>query len=105
MSSISKVLWVFNSEAKISRANNGIIPSGLCADIVKDESYLSDYNQFLRNKYSSFYKFDSMNELSVNFVDFKLPIFDFGLIKTLTKTNGYIINYPSIINELKVKKN
>lgn len=57
LSSISKILWVFNSEAKISRASNGIISSGLCADIVKDETYSSDYNEFLRNKYSSFYKF------------------------------------------------
>ena len=57
LSLISKILWVFNSEAKISRASNGIISSGLCADIVKDESYASEYNEFLRNKYSSFYKF------------------------------------------------
>lgn len=104
LSSISKILWIFNSDAKISRASNGIISSGLCADIVKDESYSSEYNEFLRNKYSSFYKFESLNALSVNYLDFKLPIFDFGFTKQLTKTGGYLINYASILNELKDKK-
>lgn len=44
LSSISKILWIFNSEAKISRASNGIISSGQCTDIIKDESYSSEYN-------------------------------------------------------------
>lgn len=104
LSSISKILWVFNSDAKISRASNGIISSGLCADIVKDEGFSSEYNEFLRNKYSSFYKFDSINSLSVNYLDFKLPIFDAGFTKQLTKTGGYLINYGAILNELKDKK-
>ncbi len=36
LSSISKILWVFNSDAKISRASNGIISTGQCSDLVKD---------------------------------------------------------------------
>lgn len=104
LSSISKILWVFNSEAKISRASNGVISSALCSDIVKDESYLTEYNEFLRNKYSSFYKFDSINSLSVNYLDFKLPIFDPNFTKQLSKTNGYLIDYAAILNELKPKK-
>lgn len=104
LSSISKILWIFNSEAKICRASNGIISSGLCADIVKDESFSNEYNEFLRNKYSSFFKFESINALSVNYLEFKLPIFDSGFNKQLTKTGGYLINYASILNELKDKK-
>ena len=71
---------------------------------MKDESYLSEYNEFLRNKYNSFYKFELMNALSVNYIDFKLPIFDPNFTKQLTKTSGYLINYSSILNELKDKK-
>ncbi len=45
-----------------------------------------------------------MNSLSVNYIDFKLPIFDPNITKQLTKTNGYLINYTAILNELKDKK-
>jgi len=81
-----------------------VISSALCSDIVKDESYSAEYNEFLRNKYSSFYKFDSINSLSVNYLDFKLPIYDPNFTKQLSKTNGYLIDYASILNELKSKK-
>jgi hypothetical protein len=98
LSSISKILWVFNSEAKISRASNGIISSGQCSDIVKDESYSSEHNEFLRNKYSAFFKFELLNALSVNYLEFKFPIFNLNFTKQLTKTNGFLINYASILN-------
>ncbi len=104
LSSISKILWVFNSDAKISRASNGIISTGQCTDLVRDETYHSEYNEFLRNKYSSFFKFEMLNSLSVNYLEFKLPIFDPTFTKQLTKTNGYLINYASILNDLKIKK-
>ena len=58
----------------------------------------------MRNKYSSFYRFDALNGLQVNYIEFKLPIFDFSFIKSLTKSNGYLINYQQILEELKNKK-
>jgi len=39
-----------------------------------------------------------MNALSVNYIEFKLPIFDPAFTKQLTKTSGYLINYASILN-------
>jgi hypothetical protein len=45
-----------------------------------------------------------MNSLSINYLDFKLPIYDFGFVKTLTKSNGYLIDYATILTELKDKK-
>lgn len=39
-----------------------------------------------------------LNALSVNYIEFKLPIFNPDFTKQLTKTNGYLINYSSILN-------
>lgn len=45
-----------------------------------------------------------LNSLSVNYLEFKLPIYDPNFTKKLTKTNGYLINYAAILDELESKK-
>lgn len=75
-----------------------MISTGQCTDILKDESFNQEYSQFLRNKYFTFYRFDSINALSVNYIPFKYPIYDYSFVKSLTKTNGYIIDINSILD-------
>jgi hypothetical protein len=104
LSSISKILWVFNSDARVFRANNSIISTGQCQDIVNDDSFNREYSEFLRNKYSAFYRFDSLNSLSVHYLEFKLPVADESFQKSLTRTNGYLIDYKKVLEELKTKK-
>jgi len=74
-----------------------MISTGQCTDIIKDESYNQEYSVFLRNKYSTFYRFDSINALSVNYIAFKLPFYDYSFTKSLTRTSGYIIDYSAIL--------
>lgn len=69
-----------------------MLSTGQCSDILKDNTYNTEYQKFLRSKYGSLYKFDSLAQLSVNYIEFKYPIFDLPAIKSLTSTQGYLID-------------
>ena len=43
------------------RANNSVISTGQCSDILRDDGFMRDYEGFLRSKYSVFYRFDALS--------------------------------------------
>jgi hypothetical protein len=73
-----------------------MLSTGQCADILKDNTYNTEYQKFLRNKYGSLYKFDALTQLSVNYIEFKYPLYDFPGIRSLTVNQGYLIDYAAI---------
>lgn len=59
------------------RSSNGVLSTGQCLDISKDNLYNTENHKFLRNKYGSLYKFDQLSLLSVNYIEFKYPVMNF----------------------------
>jgi len=80
----------------VFRSSNSMLSTGQCSDILKDNTYNTEYQKFLRSKYGSLYKFDLLTQLSVNYIEFKYPIFDLAGIKSLTVNQGYLIDYEAI---------
>ncbi len=43
---------------------------------------------------------DELEKLSIHYINFRIPISDTIAFKNLKNTNGYLINYKSILKEL-----
>jgi hypothetical protein len=69
-----------------------MLSTGQCNDILKDNSYNTEYQKFLRSKYGSLFKFDQLSQLSVNYLEFKYPLFDIAAIKSLAGEEGYLVD-------------
>ena len=82
--SITRILWNFAKESRITRASNSVLSTGQCNDILKDNSYNTEYQKFLRNKYGALYRFDHLAQLTLSFIEFKFPILDIPALKALS---------------------
>jgi hypothetical protein len=80
-----------------------MLSTGQCGDIIRDNSYMCEYQKMMRNKYGSFYRFDNLASLDVNYIEFKYPVFDLPIIKNLKNNQGYLIDNQAILGELKSK--
>lgn len=101
---MNRILWVFNREAKITRSSNSTLSTGQVSDLLTDNLYNSEYHRFLRGKYGSLYRFDSLNQLQVGYISFKYPICDLPALKTLNEQQGWLIDTQSLLEELKPKR-
>ena len=68
------------------RSTNNLLTTGQCSDIALCSSYTGEYQTFLRQKYGSLHSFDQLNDLEINYIEFKLPIHDTESLKKLTKS-------------------
>jgi hypothetical protein len=96
LGSITRILRSFARESRISRASNSVLSTGQCADILNDNSFNSEYQKFLRNKYGALYRFDQLSQLSLHFIQFKLPLLDLPALNALAKQEGLLVD-PSAI--------
>ena len=104
ISAIHRILWAFNREAKITRSSNSTLSTGQVNDLLEDNLYNSEYHRFLRSKYGSLYKFSSLNQLQVGYFEFKYPIYDLPALKTLSRQEGWLVDWKGIKEDLKAKK-
>lgn len=63
-----KIVGSFNRESNVFRSTNSILTTGQCSDIVLNNSYAADYQNFLRQKYGAFYTFEQLSELQISFL-------------------------------------
>jgi hypothetical protein len=101
---IHRILWAFNREAKITRSSNSTLSTGQVSDLLGDNLYNSEYHRFLRSKYGSLYRFDSLNKLQIGFIEFKYPICDLPALKLLSRQEGWLIDWKAVREELKEKR-
>ena len=101
ISSIHRILWTFNRQARITRSSNSTLSTGQINDILDDKLYNSEYHRFLRNKHGSLYRFDSLNKLQIGFIEFKYPICDLPALKLLSKQEGWLLDLKAVREQLK----
>jgi hypothetical protein len=104
LASITHVLWHFARESRITRASNSMLSTGQCSDILRDNSYNSEYQKFLRNKYGALYKFDQLAQLSLHFLEFKVPLLDLPALRALSQEEGFLIDRTAIDQELQPQR-
>ena len=92
ISAVEHILWHLNKETRVNRASNSMLSTGQVNDILKGNLFESEYHRFLRNKYGAFYKFDSLSQISVNFLEFKYPVVDLSPLPALADTQGYLLD-------------
>jgi hypothetical protein len=100
LGSITRILRSFARESRITRASNSVLSTGQCADILQDNSFASEYQKFLRNKYGALYRFDQLSQLTLNFLQFKLPLLDLPALRALAKDEGFLVDRAAIEQEL-----
>ena len=96
ISAIHRILWAFNREAKITRSSNSTLSTGQVGDLLNDNLYNSEYHRFLRSKYGSLYKFSSLSQLQVGYIEFKYPIYDLPAFKILSRQEGWLVDWKGI---------
>ena len=104
INTVMKIVGSFNKEAKVARSTNCLLTTGQCSDILSDCSFAGEYQTFLRQKYGAFYTFEQLNELSLNYIEFKLPLHDLSGLEKLHKAEGYLIDRAAVLKELEPKK-
>ena len=100
LGSITKILRSFARDSRITRASNNVLSTGQCADILQDNSFSSEYQKFLRNKYGVLYKFDQLSQLTLHFLPFRLPLLDLPSLKALSKEEGFLVDRAALAQEL-----
>lgn len=97
-------MWAFNREARITRSFNSTLSTGQIADVLGESLYNSEYHRFLRSKYGSLYRFDSLSQLEVGYIEFKYPICDLPALKSLSNKEGWLVDWRALREELKTKR-
>jgi hypothetical protein len=73
-----------------------MLSTGQCSDILKDNTYNTEYQKFLRGKYGALYRFDHLSQLTLTFIGFKFPILDLPALKALSLEEGFLVDRASI---------
>ena len=104
INNVMKIVGSFNRETRIARSTNCLLTTGQCIDILTDTSFSGDFQTFLRQKYGAFYSFEQLNELGLNYIEFKLPLHDLSGLQKLHRSEGYLIDRAAVMKELEPKK-
>jgi hypothetical protein len=73
-----------------------MLSTGQCSDILKDNTYNTEYQKFLRGKYGALYRFDYLSQLTLTFIEFKFPILDLPSLKALSLEEGFLVDRVGI---------
>jgi hypothetical protein len=87
-----RILWSFAKDSRVVRATNGIISTGICGDIIGDNSYSSEYQKFLRSKYAFLYRFDQLSQLTLHYLEFPYPLRDSSSLAKLSELEGFLLD-------------
>lgn len=81
-----------------------MLSTGQCKDLLSDSSYNSEYQKFLRGKYGALYRFDQLAQLTLAFLEFRLPLTNLAPLKVLHSEEGYLVDRVALDEELKPQR-